>query len=175
MAKKHFANVCRSLCSNTIAWCCWCWCWCWYNCDSQVTQDIESILKPKGFALTKRGTIAVKGKGDMVTTIIIMVIIHIVITVIIHIVIMIIIIIHIVIIIILVTIRKQSGHLLLGQARHKWRWSWSYITSTCNKPTQQKSKQSINKQTNKHSNKAKHQVTYFLDGRGTSEDDHDHI
>merc|ERR1719397_1028152 len=33
----------------------------------QVTQDIESILKPKGFALTKRGTIAVKGKGDMVT------------------------------------------------------------------------------------------------------------
>jgi hypothetical protein len=32
----------------------------------QVTQDIESILKPKGFALTKRGTIAVKGKGDMV-------------------------------------------------------------------------------------------------------------
>ena len=34
----------------------------------KVTQDIESILKPKGFALTKRGTIAVKGKGDMVTT-----------------------------------------------------------------------------------------------------------
>ena len=34
----------------------------------KVTQDIESILKPKGFALTKRGTIAVKGKGDMVTS-----------------------------------------------------------------------------------------------------------
>ena len=47
----------------------------------KVTQDIESILKPKGFALTKRGTIAVKGKGDMVIIIsVISIIIIIVIT-----------------------------------------------------------------------------------------------
>ena len=45
-----------------------------YIITQQVTQDIESILKPKGFALTKRGTIAVKGKGDMVIIIIIIII-----------------------------------------------------------------------------------------------------
>ena len=33
----------------------------------QVTTDIEQILRPKGFALTCRGLIPVKGKGEMVT------------------------------------------------------------------------------------------------------------
>ena len=33
----------------------------------QVTQDIEQILKPKGFQLTCRGLIPVKGKGEMLT------------------------------------------------------------------------------------------------------------
>jgi len=33
----------------------------------QVTSDVEEILRPKGFALTFRGTIPVKGKGEMET------------------------------------------------------------------------------------------------------------
>jgi len=33
----------------------------------QVTQDIEVILKPKGFSLSCRGLIPVKGKGEMLT------------------------------------------------------------------------------------------------------------
>jgi len=33
----------------------------------QVTTDIEQILRPKGFSLTCRGLIPVKGKGEMVT------------------------------------------------------------------------------------------------------------
>ena len=32
-----------------------------------MTQEIANILKPKGYALTCRGTIPVKGKGEMVT------------------------------------------------------------------------------------------------------------
>jgi len=33
----------------------------------QVTQEIANILKPKGYTMTCRGTIPVKGKGEMVT------------------------------------------------------------------------------------------------------------
>ncbi len=33
----------------------------------QVTQEVAQILKTKGYILTCRGTISVKGKGDMVT------------------------------------------------------------------------------------------------------------
>ena len=33
----------------------------------QVTQEVAQILKTKGYMLTCRGTISVKGKGDMVT------------------------------------------------------------------------------------------------------------
>ena len=33
----------------------------------QVTQEIANILEPKGYSLTCRGTIPVKGKGEMVT------------------------------------------------------------------------------------------------------------
>jgi len=33
----------------------------------QVTQEIEQILKPKGFQLSCRGLIPVKGKGEMLT------------------------------------------------------------------------------------------------------------
>lgn len=33
----------------------------------QVTQDIEQILTPKGFSLSCRGLIPVKGKGEMLT------------------------------------------------------------------------------------------------------------
>jgi len=33
----------------------------------QVTQEVAQILKMKGYMLTCRGTISVKGKGDMVT------------------------------------------------------------------------------------------------------------
>jgi len=34
---------------------------------TQVTQEIANILEPKGYSLTCRGTIPVKGKGEMVT------------------------------------------------------------------------------------------------------------
>jgi hypothetical protein len=33
----------------------------------QVTQEVAQILETKGYTLTCRGTIRVKGKGDMVT------------------------------------------------------------------------------------------------------------
>jgi hypothetical protein len=33
----------------------------------QVTQEVAQILETKGYKLTCRGTIRVKGKGDMVT------------------------------------------------------------------------------------------------------------
>ena len=33
----------------------------------QVTQDVEQLLKPKGFKLSCRGFIPVKGKGEMLT------------------------------------------------------------------------------------------------------------
>ena len=32
-----------------------------------MTQEIANVLRPKGYSLTCRGTISVKGKGDMVT------------------------------------------------------------------------------------------------------------
>ena len=32
-----------------------------------MTQEVAQILKTKGYMLTCRGTISVKGKGDMVT------------------------------------------------------------------------------------------------------------
>lgn len=33
----------------------------------QVTQEVEQILRPKGFSLTCRGMVPVKGKGEMLT------------------------------------------------------------------------------------------------------------
>ena len=33
----------------------------------QVTQEVAAILKVRGYLLTCRGSISVKGKGDMVT------------------------------------------------------------------------------------------------------------
>ena len=78
-----------------------------YIITQQVTQDIESILKPKGFALTKRGTIAVKGKGDMVIIIIVFIIIIIII-------IFIIIIFIIIIIIIIVIIPMNESKSILS-------------------------------------------------------------
>lgn len=33
----------------------------------QVTQEVRQILQPKGYPMTCRGTVNVKGKGEMVT------------------------------------------------------------------------------------------------------------
>ena len=35
--------------------------------DAQVTQEMYQILQPKNYPLTCRGTVNVKGKGEMVT------------------------------------------------------------------------------------------------------------